>query len=44
VQTPYADFGPGRVKFVRLVKDALPDDEVIQGLKDGWAGGPGVEG
>jgi hypothetical protein len=34
VQTPYADFGPGRAKFVRLVQDALPDDEVIRGLKD----------
>src|SRR5262249_26637422 len=33
VQIPYAVFGPGRAKLVRLVKDALPADEVFQGLK-----------
>jgi hypothetical protein len=34
VKNPYADFGPGRAAFVKLAKEAFPDDKEIQGLKE----------
>jgi len=30
----FADFHPGRASFVRLVKEAFPEDALIQGLKE----------
>lgn len=34
VKIPFADFEPGEEKFIKLAKEALPDDQEIQGLKE----------